>query len=193
MAKGSKRFGGTEKEWRGGSYKKGKGVTTLAHRRKIGKLGRKKQGSTTIRRTRERDVVRVDALEERKNPIAASYEIFDHTGKIIATVRSSGDLDTAMRKFLRDNEIISTALYTGRYGIRRVTPKKNPARKQHVYEVTVGNIGLVHDGHSLKEATKEFSAYKAESKSGRGRAGGEQVVLWKDGEPVKEYEGEQYE
>lgn len=64
---------------------------------------------------------------------------------------------------------------------------KSKAAKS-IWEVTVGNIGTVHSGNGT-EAKRHFAAYRDQSKSGVGRAGGESVTLWKDGKPVKEYLG----
>ena len=41
----------------------------------------------------------------------------------------------------------------------------------------------------MKEANKTYNEYVAQSKSGSGKAGGENVVLMVDGEPEKEYFG----
>ena len=57
------------------------------------------------------------------------------------------------------------------------------------YEVIVGNIGTVHQGHNRKEAEKVFTFYVKDSKTGLGRSGGEAVTLMRDGEPIREYEG----
>lgn len=58
------------------------------------------------------------------------------------------------------------------------------------YEVTVGNIGTVYRGYCLETANEEFLDYEWQSKSGYGRAAGEQVCLWEDDEPVREHGGE---
>ena len=57
------------------------------------------------------------------------------------------------------------------------------------YEVIVGNVGSVYSGHNLREAMKKYRTYIDTSKSGVGRAGGESVMLMKNGEPHKEYAG----
>ena len=61
------------------------------------------------------------------------------------------------------------------------------------FEVTVGNIGSVYAGNQLKPALEAYAGYKDQSKTGYGRAAGEQVVLWKYGEPWREHEGTQQE
>jgi len=61
------------------------------------------------------------------------------------------------------------------------------------YEVIVGNIGTVYDGSDRDEAEDTFDEYVRQSKSGRGRAGGESVVLMKDDEPVAEHNVEEPE
>lgn len=63
------------------------------------------------------------------------------------------------------------------------------AREKVFYEVIVGNIGKVHEGSSRAAALKAYNTYVRQSKSGYGRASGEQVSLWKDNEPIKEYYG----
>ena len=54
--------------------------------------------------------------------------------------------------------------------------------------VTVGNVGTVYNGGSKLKAEKTYKEYVDISKSNHGRAGGEEVTLWRDGEPVKEYD-----
>lgn len=51
------------------------------------------------------------------------------------------------------------------------------------YEVTVGNIGNVYSGSCLEKALQTFREYKSQSKEGYGRAAGEEVVLWENGDP----------
>lgn len=58
-----------------------------------------------------------------------------------------------------------------------------------MYEVTCGNIGTVYSGDSREEARQKFATYVEQSKSERGRAGGEDVVLWENGEPIEEFDG----
>ena len=57
------------------------------------------------------------------------------------------------------------------------------------YQVVVGNIGTVYDGDNADIADKHYEEYVEQSKSGRGRAGGEQVTLFVDGEPEREHQG----
>jgi len=61
---------------------------------------------------------------------------------------------------------------------------------QNNYSVICGNIGTVHDGHNRAEATKIFNAYVRLSKKNVGRAAGEDVTLWENDEPVKDFYGE---
>lgn len=61
-------------------------------------------------------------------------------------------------------------------------------KTKNVWEVTVGNIGTVYSGNGT-EAKRVFASYREQSKAAVGRAGGESVTLWKNGEPVKEYTG----
>jgi hypothetical protein len=55
------------------------------------------------------------------------------------------------------------------------------------YEIIVGNIGSVYSGPSKREANRAFREYVDQSKSGYGRASGEEVTMFCDGETVKEY------
>ena len=71
-----------------------------------------------------------------------------------------------------------------RAGLRR-----NPAEAA-LYEVLVSNIGTVHRGSNRKAADAVFALYRGQSKSGRGRAGGEDVTLLANGEPVREHQGD---
>jgi len=57
------------------------------------------------------------------------------------------------------------------------------------YVVVVGNIGTVYSGTSQSEAIRKYGEYVAQSKSGRGRAGGEDVTLFKNDQPVTNYYG----
>ncbi len=59
------------------------------------------------------------------------------------------------------------------------------------YVVIVGNIGTVYSGNNRTNANQIWEAYVAQSHSGKGRAGGEYVVLCdgKTGDPIREYEG----
>jgi hypothetical protein len=57
------------------------------------------------------------------------------------------------------------------------------------YEVIVGNVGTVYDGFSRSAALAKYRTYVQSSKSGGGRAGGEDVALMKDGDISKEYFG----
>lgn len=56
------------------------------------------------------------------------------------------------------------------------------------YELYVGNIGNVWDGDDSKEATHLFDQYSYRSKLGIGRAGGEAVILFEDGDIKQEHE-----
>lgn len=61
--------------------------------------------------------------------------------------------------------------------------------RKHTYGVTVGNIGNALNTTNFREAQKTFTEYVKQSKTGYGRAAGEEVILWRDGEPFKEYGG----
>lgn len=63
-------------------------------------------------------------------------------------------------------------------------------------EIIVGNVGTVFSETTTSHKTKigqaaeqEFAKYVAISKSGKGRAGGEDVIFLVDGEPYKEHRG----
>jgi hypothetical protein len=58
------------------------------------------------------------------------------------------------------------------------------------YEVCVGNIGRVYEGENPIEARRIYGKYRSQSESGLGRAGGEDVTLFKDGEPELEFSGQ---
>jgi hypothetical protein len=55
------------------------------------------------------------------------------------------------------------------------------------YEVTVGNVGLIIETTNRENAVSEYEGWIAMSKHPRGRASGEDVTLWEDGEPIQEY------
>lgn len=52
------------------------------------------------------------------------------------------------------------------------------------YKITVGNIGVIIETESYKEARKVYDEYVSQSEAKYGRASGEEVILWKDGEPL---------
>jgi hypothetical protein len=55
------------------------------------------------------------------------------------------------------------------------------------YEVIVQNIGKVHEGYVKYKAIHVYKEYVVYSKVNLGRAAGEGVTLWKNGEIIKEY------
>jgi hypothetical protein len=61
--------------------------------------------------------------------------------------------------------------------------------KRSNYAVLVGNIGTAHTGNNRAQAIKEYREWKAISESNRGRAAGESVTLYCDGEPILEHLG----
>jgi hypothetical protein len=82
-------------------------------------------------------------------------------------------------------------MYVGRvcdacYG--RMSPEYRLPQKKR-FEVVVGNIGSVYTGSNPVEAADTFEDYMKQSKSGRGRAAGEDVVLFEDGEITIEHIG----
>jgi hypothetical protein len=56
------------------------------------------------------------------------------------------------------------------------------------YQVVVGNIGTVYDGNSYLLAIRTYGEYVDQSKTNYGRAAGEPVALFEDGEIIKELE-----
>ena len=60
------------------------------------------------------------------------------------------------------------------------------------YEVIVGNVGTVYEGDSRYEANKAFNNYRESSRTTKGRAAGESVTMFLDGEPEREHQGYQY-
>ena len=56
------------------------------------------------------------------------------------------------------------------------------------HEVVVGNIGTVYTGN-YAEAEKAFREYRHQSVKRYGRAAGENVIWFRDGEIYKEYVG----
>ena len=59
------------------------------------------------------------------------------------------------------------------------------------YEVIVSNIGTVWTGNNPVDANREYGECVLASKQGAGRIGGESVTLMENGEPIKEYAGNQ--
>lgn len=57
------------------------------------------------------------------------------------------------------------------------------------YQVYVGNIGMVYDGDSEEDAILNFNDYVINSTQGYGRASGEDVTLFEDGEIIKDFIG----
>lgn len=56
------------------------------------------------------------------------------------------------------------------------------------WTVMVGNVGVVHSGKSELDAREVFKKYKIKSLTNEGRAGGEPVVMLKDGEEYSVHE-----
>lgn len=64
----------------------------------------------------------------------------------------------------------------------------NPNMKDDMnYTVTVGNIGVVYDGPSKREAVASFNEYRKQSKDGCGKAGHEEVTLLHGDEVMKQH------
>ena len=58
-----------------------------------------------------------------------------------------------------------------------------------MYAVVVGNIGTVYQGDDFETAFATYDEYVEQSKSGVGRAAGESVCIFFDGEMTSEYVG----
>ena len=56
-----------------------------------------------------------------------------------------------------------------------------------VYEVTCANVGTVYHGLDAQEARNTYSEYCEQSKQNYGRAAGEDVALWFEGDIEEEY------
>jgi hypothetical protein len=55
--------------------------------------------------------------------------------------------------------------------------------------IVVGNIGMVYVGNSCTKAEEHYRVYMIQSQHEYGRASGEDVTWFKDGEIFKEYVG----
>jgi hypothetical protein len=61
------------------------------------------------------------------------------------------------------------------------------------YQVYVGNIGKVYDGDNHEDAMETFEEYVVISANGHGRASGEDVTLFEDGDIIKDFIGKENE
>lgn len=59
----------------------------------------------------------------------------------------------------------------------------------HKYQIIVGNIGTVYDGDSRIEAIQAYSEYRNQSRNNYGRASGENVSMFENGELKWEHNG----
>ena len=57
------------------------------------------------------------------------------------------------------------------------------------YEVLVGNIGKVWEGNHYGDGMNIYTTYIDHSKNNYGRAAGEDVTFWVDGEIIEEFTG----
>jgi len=55
------------------------------------------------------------------------------------------------------------------------------------FEVIVGNIGTVYNGHDESEAYRRYDEYVSQSLQNYGRAAGESVILIFNNEIIKEH------
>jgi hypothetical protein len=56
-----------------------------------------------------------------------------------------------------------------------------------MFEVIVGNIGMVYSGSDMELSNRMFEDYAIMSKLGSGRVAGENVALLQDGECIRSY------
>lgn len=61
--------------------------------------------------------------------------------------------------------------------------------KTYQYQVVVGNIGTVYDGPNVIEARMAYSSYVKQSTENYGRAAGESVTMFLNGEVRREHDG----
>jgi hypothetical protein len=87
----------------------------------------------------------------------------------------------------KTTEIASKDLIDGAYVKKGVKFGKG-GNSNDKYVVNVGNIGNI-TCETMAEAEKTYKEYVSQSKSGKGRASGEDVILMVDGEPMEEYFG----
>jgi hypothetical protein len=57
------------------------------------------------------------------------------------------------------------------------------------YQVVVGNIGTVYSGNDASKARRAFEEYKEQSLTNYGRAAGESVTWFENGEIMRAYIG----
>lgn len=60
---------------------------------------------------------------------------------------------------------------------------------KHRWQVVVGNVGTVYDGDHRPTAMSTYIAYRAASRTNKGRAAGEQVTLMRDDDVYRQHEG----
>lgn len=63
------------------------------------------------------------------------------------------------------------------------------AKEPSLHSVVVGNVGTVYAGDNKREAHRAFTEYVLLSKEPYGRAAGEDVTWFTDGDIAKEYIG----
>ncbi len=86
--------------------------------------------------------------------------------------------------FMRDHDRID-----GRKCQKAAKDMKDETKLPPIYSIIVGNIGYVYRGTNLIEANTAWDEYKRQSQTGYGRAGGEDVSMWRDGEIMREIHG----
>lgn len=122
-------------------------------------------------------------------------------GSIAPKIDTVFNKNTRLLAARRFRDSFETEAELGNYD-RMIGPVSNPGvrkniflfnnprgRKMGSYEVIVGNIGTVYSGNSKTEAERHYREYVSQSKTGRGRAGGESVALMCEGEILKEHLG----
>ena len=131
----------------------------------------------------------------RRNPVAGNARgdvisgktLWVHPGSHSWTRLTS---DTRLRSTHGTDYLGQTRDFLEDTRAQRRNPLKsfgNPSASKE-YAVLVGNIGNIYC-RTLAEANNTFNEYVRQSKTGRGRAGGEDVVLFKGEHELKTYTG----
>ena len=108
-----------------------------------------------------------------------------YSGRIIDRVFPSG----YYRISVRDKEGRHTFVTLDDLGDAKAAVDADIALDANRLEVVVGNIGSVYLGDHIGEAARCYGEYKRQSADGYGRAAGEPVTLFKDGEVHWDYAG----
>jgi hypothetical protein len=109
-----------------------------------------------------------EAADMGYEPFNLGWQEADQLGRMLTAIEGKDDVEDLIRGLLADED-------------------------EGEFEVVVGNIGTVYRGTEGPEARATFKEYKEQSKSGTGRAAGESVTLFQNGEPIDEWAGENLE